>query len=490
MASTAVFLPIPHAKIQKPKKLDHHKPHRTLPVLFTSNPSPHFHTSTISKNSLSSSSFRHNFHSPSHSSNSEAQCHALPLSPTNNSIETLQDSSNIQVKESIPRIFVQDPPWISSFLFHDWCERNRRTGQNVKLEFRETERRNYGLLRRRQVKAETEAWERMVEEYREIEREMCEKKLAPNLPYVKALFLGWFEPLREAIEKEQRAQRTKKQKAAYAPHIELLPADKMAVIVMHKMMGLVMMGHEEGCVRVVQAAVQIGMAIEQEAKEAWVADLWEQREGGRVWNFHFVRSLNDCELDYVERFLRQLQGHAIVLSLLVGIIWNPWVPSRVRFFAWEACWGKVLTLDQPKEEGLMAVGVLFIWDLVGYFCSVRDTLLGWLCFPVRRRQRKARQAAPLCVFWTIWKERNRRVFEDEECQIRVLKSFFLYNIALWIQVLLCYCSVLWFVVFVRGSCGVWDVTEERFKRKLAAWKKQYLSKGGRLTLIKCTLSNS
>lgn len=136
----------------------------------------------------------------------------------------------------------------------------------MKLEFRETERRNYGLLRRRQVKAETEAWERMVEEYREIEREMCEKKLAPNLPYVKALFLGWFEPLREAIEKEQRAQRTKKQKAAYAPHIELLPADKMAVIVMHKMMGLVMMGHEEGCVRVVQAAVQIGMAIEQEVR--------------------------------------------------------------------------------------------------------------------------------------------------------------------------------------------------------------------------------
>ena len=38
-------------------------------------------------------------------------------------------------------------------------------------------------------------------------------------------------------------------------------------------------------------------------------------------------------------------------------------------------------------------------------------------------------------------------------------------------------------------CRVWDVVEERFKRKLATWKKQYLSKGGRLTLIKCTLSN-
>ena len=38
-------------------------------------------------------------------------------------------------------------------------------------------------------------------------------------------------------------------------------------------------------------------------------------------------------------------------------------------------------------------------------------------------------------------------------------------------------------------CRVWDGVEERFKRKLAMWKKQYLSKGGRLTLIKSTLSN-
>lgn len=136
----------------------------------------------------------------------------------------------------------------------------------MKLEFKEIEKRKYNLLRRRQIKAETEAWERMVEEYRELEREMCEKKLAPTLPYVKALFLGWFEPLRDAIEREQKVQRTKKQKAAFAPHIDLLPADKMAVIVMHKMMGLLMVGNQEGYVLVVQAAVQIGVAIEQEVR--------------------------------------------------------------------------------------------------------------------------------------------------------------------------------------------------------------------------------
>ena len=31
--------------------------------------------------------------------------------------------------------------------------------------------------------------------------------------------------------------------------------------------------------------------------------------------------------------------------------------------------------------------------------------------------------------------------------------------------------------------------EERFKKNLALWKRQYISKGGRLTLIKSTLSN-
>ena len=39
------------------------------------------------------------------------------------------------------------------------------------------------------------------------------------------------------------------------------------------------------------------------------------------------------------------------------------------------------------------------------------------------------------------------------------------------------------------SSRVRDVIEKRFKRKLAAWKKQYLFKGGRLILIKYTFSN-
>ena len=36
-------------------------------------------------------------------------------------------------------------------------------------------------------------------------------------------------------------------------------------------------------------------------------------------------------------------------------IWNPIVPPKSGFFAWEASWGKVLTLDQLKRKGIPLV---------------------------------------------------------------------------------------------------------------------------------------
>ncbi|MED6185301.1 DNA-directed RNA polymerase 2B, chloroplastic/mitochondrial [Stylosanthes scabra] len=124
-------------------------------------------------------------------------------------------------------------------------------------------------LRRRQVKIETEVWEEAAKEYRELLLDMCEQKLAPNLPYMKSLFLGWFEPLRDAITKDQELYRQGKNKSAFAAYFDQLPADKMAVITMHKLMGLLMTGSERGTLgtaRVVQAACSIGDAIEQEVK--------------------------------------------------------------------------------------------------------------------------------------------------------------------------------------------------------------------------------
>lgn len=118
---------------------------------------------------------------------------------------------------------------------------------------------------RRQIKEETEAWKRALAEYKEFMRQMCQKNLAPDLPPFKGLMLGWFEPLTNAIANEKK-QLKAKPRAAYAHHFDLLPADKMAVIVMHKLMQMIMSSPQEGCVTVVQASVQIGMAIEQEVK--------------------------------------------------------------------------------------------------------------------------------------------------------------------------------------------------------------------------------
>ena len=39
------------------------------------------------------------------------------------------------------------------------------------------------------------------------------------------------------------------------------------------------------------------------------------------------------------------------------------------------------------------------------------------------------------------------------------------------------------------SVGAWDGIEERFRKRLTMWKRQYISKGGRITLIRSTLSN-
>ena len=37
------------------------------------------------------------------------------------------------------------------------------------------------------------------------------------------------------------------------------------------------------------------------------------------------------------------------------------------------------------------------------------------------------------------------------------------------------------------SVAMWDGVEERFRKRLTMWKRQYLSKGGRATLIRSTL---
>ncbi|CAH9103710.1 unnamed protein product [Cuscuta europaea] len=124
----------------------------------------------------------------------------------------------------------------------------------------------YNVLKKRQMKIETEAWEEAAKEYQELLTDMCNHSLAPNLPYVKSLFLGWFEPLKDAIAAEQQACAEGKTRLGHAPYFSLLPAEMMAVITMHKLMGLLMVGNGHGSTSIVQASCHIGEAIENEVR--------------------------------------------------------------------------------------------------------------------------------------------------------------------------------------------------------------------------------
>ena len=42
---------------------------------------------------------------------------------------------------------------------------------------------------------------------------------------------------------------------------------------------------------------------------------------------------------------------------------------------------------------------------------------------------------------------------------------------------------------IHKSVAVWDSVEERMCKRLALWKRNYISKGGRLTLVKSSQAN-
>ena len=128
-------------------------------------------------------------------------------------------------------------------------------------------------------------------------------------------------------------------------------------------------------------------------KEAKVADIWDSSEGAGCWSSTFLRPLNDWELVEMTRFLHTLHDQNFrptgedklmlktikekgfsVKSMYKGLdispafdlpyrlVWNPVVPLKIGVFAWEAAWGKVLTLDQLKRHGMTFANRCFMCE--------------------------------------------------------------------------------------------------------------------------------
>ena len=57
--------------------------------------------------------------------------------------------------------------------------------------------------------------------------------------------------------------------------------------------------------------------------------------------------------------------------------------------------------------------------------------LSWHSHCIGKKIKKAWNVAPFCLFWAIWKERNRRAFEDAGLSNQELKFYFLCNFLEW-----------------------------------------------------------
>ncbi len=208
------------------------------------------------------------------------------------------------------------------------------------------------------------------------------------------------------------------------------------------------------------------------------------RDNGRMeWNVIFKRNFNDWELNDVVSFLNLIQSHLPFRELADGIRWNltksgifdvrsfysalrnsnpvafPWksvwrtkAPRRACFFVWTAAWNKILTCDNLRKRGY----TLPSWccmcccggetaDHLLLHCSVANALWSWVFYSfgvqwvmsgtvvsllsswwngLGRHSSAIWNMVPICLMWTIWKERNQRTFEDVyhlDCQI--LESF-------------------------------------------------------------------
>ena len=127
-------------------------------------------------------------------------------------------------------------------------------------------------------------------------------------------------------------------------------------------------------------------------RNATVEEMWNQNFGQGGWNLRFLRDFNDWELDMIGNLLHVLRDYkpsmeedsvcwkggrngkfrvkeAYRLVTRPNDIvfpsrctWVDSVPTKVAFYAWEATWGRVLTLDrlQKREDDSFLIVVFYV----------------------------------------------------------------------------------------------------------------------------------
>ena len=143
--------------------------------------------------------------------------------------------------------------------------------------------------------------------------------------------------------------------------------------------------------------------------------------------------------EYSAKSAYKAQFMGAILTPMNKVIWKVWAPPKVKFFAWLAIQNRVWTADRLERRGMQNCGLcplckrefesaahLFyrcrytmrLWRLIRDWLQIGDintnqwaahhSLSSWWTHMARRS--KAMATLTLLTTWTIWNERNARVF--------------------------------------------------------------------------------
>jgi hypothetical protein len=139
-------------------------------------------------------------------------------------------------------------------------------------------------------------------------------------------------------------------------------------------------------------------------------------------------------------------------------VWQSQAPPMATFFTWSAALGRILTLDNLRKRHIIIVDrccpckrdgesvdhILLHCDVASALWnnifsrfgiswvmprSVLDLVACWWKFG-RSRSTTTWKMVPICIFWSIWRERNLRCFENLESSLEKVLELFLHTLYL------------------------------------------------------------
>lgn len=145
-------------------------------------------------------------------------------------------------------------------------------------------------------------------------------------------------------------------------------------------------------------------------------------------------------------------------------VWQGLVPPRIEIFSWLACKGKINTKENmaklgiiPQHQNLcplyssssksanhLLLECSYSWKIWDWWSNIWD--LSW-CFPSTLLEafqqwqisgfdplfKKVWLATFYVIIWSLWKERNRRIFKDVQCSSDKICEMILIRLGWWIK---------------------------------------------------------